>query len=155
MTDLSNKVSCDPIGSSGSFLQRSDGNRPIWESFIFVPTWTVYPFTQILPGYFIPKFNSRKIHVQFLAKTQIQFFHTGKKNALQSIYVIQIFVKSRLSNHTQRTVKLMALTLLMLHVVLMAGFLSFSTKSKGLKWTVFEELNRRFKCTKVDGHAPN
>ena len=46
MTDLSNKVSCDPIGSSGSFLQRSDGNRPIWESFIFVPTCGV-PLDQL------------------------------------------------------------------------------------------------------------
>ena len=58
----------------------------------------------------------------FLAKTQIQSFHTGRKNVLQLIYVIQIFVKSRLSNRIQRTVKSMVLMLLMLHAVLMAGF---------------------------------
>ena len=83
----------------------------------------------------------------FLAKTQIQSFHTGRKNVLQLIYVIQIFVKNRLSNRIQRTVKSMVLMLLMLHAVLMAGFSSILVNLK-LNSQIMSEY-RVQKCQKL------
>ena len=60
MIDLSNKPSCDPIGSSGSFLQRSDGNRP---TFIFVPTCgiDVFLFQQLQCNQKSIKLNFNKV----------------------------------------------------------------------------------------------
>ena len=98
---LAQKVSLKP-----SLSPKSDPTRPKSD------------FDPVKPG---PEDRAQSVE-PFLAKTQIQSFHTGRKSVLQLIYVIQIFVKSRLSNRIQRTVKSMALMLLMLHAVLMAGF---------------------------------
>ena len=99
---LAQKVSLKP-----SLSPKSDPTRPKPD------------FDPVEPG---PENKTQSLKLPFLAKTQIQSFHTGRKSVLQLIYVIQIFVKSRLSNRIQRIVKSMVLMLLMLHAVLMAGF---------------------------------
>ena len=73
MIDLSKKPSCNPIGLCGSVLQRYDGNRPIWEIFIFVPTCDIDPTCRVQRAR-VPRFS-------ILKRNQLKAKQTGLVNS--------------------------------------------------------------------------